>query len=69
MLILDENFRWHLEAFALNSSYIYRCISKKMNIMEKVFMFCKTFLYSRFIAHKLNYFKRFFLFVCFFFSF
>ncbi len=23
MLILDENFRWHLEAFALNSSYTY----------------------------------------------
>ncbi len=22
MLILDENFRWHLETFDLNSSYI-----------------------------------------------
>ncbi len=50
-------------------TYIHRCISKNLNIMEKVFIFCnlifkkkQTFLYSRFIAHKLKYFKMFFFF-------
>ncbi len=48
-------------------NYTYRCILKHLNIMEKFFIFLEfnskkqTFLYCRFIAHKLKYFKSFFV--------